>query len=156
MKPNYILLDAARTGLEVIYKANELCTERKRSLYLEKEFTMLQRVAPYLYEITGNKEFLAWFEKEGLGKSWGILLQTEWNFEATYDHFRRFLKVKTEDDKQLIFRFYDPRVLKLFLPTCDASQLKDFFGKVDCFFIEEERTKIMKEYCLTNKVLQIS
>lgn len=153
MNPNFIILDAARCGLENIYKAKELCKDRHRSLYVEKEFTLLQRVAPYLFEISNNQDFLDWYHQEGLGNSWGILLMTDWNFEATFDHFRRFLKVRKEDDTQLLFRFYDPRVLKSFLPTCNADQLKHFFGKLDGIFLEDEQQKSGEIYSLSHNLL---
>ena len=38
----------------------------------------------------------------------------------------------------MYFRFYDPRVLRIFLPTCDAAQLKEFFGPVAHFICEDE------------------
>ncbi len=50
---------------------------------------------------------------------------------------RRFLRIKTDDGQQLYFRYYDPRVLSIFLPTCDASQLQEFFGPVNQFIIED-------------------
>jgi hypothetical protein len=34
---------------------------------------------------------------------------------------RRFLRVKDEDG--LVFRFYDPRVMRVYLPTCAAGEL---------------------------------
>jgi hypothetical protein len=46
------------------------------------------------------------------------------------------INVYDEEARSLIFRFYDPRVLNKFLPTCDAEQLKKFFGDVDTFFAE--------------------
>jgi hypothetical protein len=46
--------------------------------------------------------------------------------------------IKTEDDQQLYFRFYDPRVLRIFLPTCDENQLREFFGPIEQFICEDE------------------
>jgi hypothetical protein len=46
--------------------------------------------------------------------------------------------VQTEDKEELYFRFYDPRVLRIFLPTCDEDQLNEFFGPVDYFVCEDE------------------
>ena len=48
-------------------------------------------------------------------------------------HFRRFLLVEAPDGDSWYFRFYDPRVLERFLPTCDAAQLTDFFGPVSAY-----------------------
>ncbi len=38
----------------------------------------------------------------------------------------------------MYFRFYDPRVLRIFLPTCDRSQILEFFGPVKIFICEDE------------------
>lgn len=46
----------------------------------------------------------------------------------------------------MIFRFYDPRVMRKFLPTCDAEQLKVFFGNVDTYFVEAEEGEILLAY----------
>jgi hypothetical protein len=51
---------------------------------------------------------------------------------------RRFLIVKTENGQRLLFRFYDLRVLRTFLPTCDSGQRKEFFGPIQSFVAESE------------------
>lgn len=51
---------------------------------------------------------------------------------------RQFLFVKDEDGKELYFRFYDPRILRLYLPTCTKTETAAFFGPVLRFLIESE------------------
>ena len=46
--------------------------------------------------------------------------------------------VADEDGQTFFFRFYDPRVLRAFLPTCSPSQLTDFFGPVRAMIVESE------------------
>ncbi|MEZ4455202.1 MAG: DUF4123 domain-containing protein [Gemmatimonadales bacterium] len=65
------------------------------------------------------------------GQSAGVAIVSDAEPEALRTHFRRFLMVATEAGQTLYFRFYDPRVLRIFLPTCDAEQLATFFGPVD-------------------------
>ena len=36
----------------------------------------------------------------------------------------------------MLFRFYDPAILRAFLPTCDASQLAAMFGPIEAYLIE--------------------
>src|SRR5436305_10083170 len=67
-----------------------------------------------------------------------MLVETNETHDDLKKHFRKFLLVKTEDGKELYFRFYDPRVLRIFLPTCDVAQLKEFFGPVEKFICEDE------------------
>ncbi|MCK7510897.1 MAG: DUF4123 domain-containing protein [Desulfobacterales bacterium] len=53
-------------------------------------------------------------------------------------HFRRFLMVHDSDGKPLYFRYYDPRVLRVYLPTCTSQELKTVFGPVESFLVEDE------------------
>lgn len=51
-------------------------------------------------------------------------------------HFREFLQVEDESGKVFFFRFYDPRVLGLYLPTCTPLELRTIFGSVGRFCLE--------------------
>jgi hypothetical protein len=42
------------------------------------------------------------------------------------------------DLESLFFRFYDPRVMRNYLPTCPPAQLAEFFGPVDFYIAEAE------------------
>jgi hypothetical protein len=131
----FILLDSARIGTEII-KAKELNPEFD-SLYRGKSEETLATVAPYLFSFH-KAEFVDWFMQSGWGNSWGVLVYSSEELKTLVKHFRQFLMVKTEDGDELYFRFYDPRVLRVFLPTCDLQQLREFFGPVDYFICEDE------------------
>jgi hypothetical protein len=105
-------------------------------LYEGNSRKTLSPVAPYLFTFATDDPFAQWFWDEGWGKSWGVLLRSPSSLEELYRHFRKFLMVKTEEGKGLYFRFYDPRVLRVFLPTCDAQQVSEFFGPVEQFYME--------------------
>jgi hypothetical protein len=63
--------------------------------------------------------------------------------------------VKTEQGKMLYFRFYDPRVLRIFLPTCDAMQLRELFGDaIDSFILEDEDPAFAIRFWQENGVLK--
>jgi hypothetical protein len=51
-------------------------------------------------------------------------------------HFRRFLRVKDARDKVLYFRYYDPRVLRAYLPGCTPGDLHAVFGPVLTYLVE--------------------
>lgn len=133
---NYLLFDAARAEMN-LYTAQEL-NPNNQSLYRGSAVEDLAGIAPYLFTIKPNTPFADWYFKEGWNNSWGTLLSTNASFDDIYKHFRKFLMVKTEDGEQLYFRFYDPRVLRIFLPTCDRQQLVEIFGPVIKFFCEDE------------------
>lgn len=93
-------------------------------------------VAPCLFS-TRHSAIAEWLFTEGWGQSWGVFIIAETNLDQLHRHFRRFLRIKTESGQQLYFRFYDPRVLRLFLPTCNQPQLLDFFGPIRYFLVED-------------------
>ncbi len=134
---NYsVILDAARLEREIL-NALELNPEGI-SLYKGQPEEDLSDVAPYLFSCIEKPQFLNWAFNNGWGKAWGVFALANNDFNALHRHFRRFLMVKTEDGLQLYFRFYDPRVLRIFLPTCDSMQLREFFGPVSKFVCEDE------------------
>ncbi len=134
--PTYFLADAARIlGLfNELKSLNESCM----CLYSGKSEQNLAIVAPYIFKYPFSAEFSNYLLKKGWGNSWGVYTKTEETKENIHHHFRKFLLVKTEDEKQIYFRFYDPRVLRLFLPTCNVEQLKEFFGPIQQFICEDE------------------
>lgn len=138
---NYVLLDAARL-LGKLEKAQELNKEYI-CLYREKGESYLSQVAPYLFPYSENTEFADWL-KEGIGESWGIFVKSSYSIEELFKHFRQFLMVKTEEGQELYFRFYDPRVLSIFLPTCDNKQLSLLFNKVQSFIVEVEEENMIQ------------
>ena len=100
---------------------------------------VLKAVAPHVFEVTSdNKVFLLDLIEKGWGKSWMVfaLTQGELDINSVSDVFRRIAKVKTEDGKVMFFRFQDARVMRPFLPTCDAEQLKQVFGTTSHYLCE--------------------
>lgn len=151
---------------ENIDKAKELCS-KFFSLYRGDKENQLASVAPYVFDADECVELQDWFFKEGWSNSWGVIIYTTQDLKQIRKHLRRFLMVMTEEKKELYFRFYDPRVLRVFLPTCDAKQLREFFGPVDYFVCEDENPetglvlstedrKLVSESILKEEVRQFS
>jgi hypothetical protein len=140
---HYLLLDAARM-LSEMDTAQEMNTDFV-SLYKGGPEQHLSSVAPYLFACNNHEKFENWIA-ENVGKSWGIFVTCNADMEDMCYHFRKFLKVKTEDLQQLYFRFYDPRVLRIFLPTCDRKQIVEFFGPVQAFICEQDEEGHFKRY----------
>ncbi len=134
--PNYILLDAARMDerIETAIKLNE----ENVTLFNGKREEYLRVVSPFLFKYSKQKGFASWVEKEGWGKAWGVFVFTEEPMVQVQKHFRKLINVRNETGEIMYFRFYDPRVLRIFLPTCDKVQLEEFFGPVEKFIAEDE------------------
>ncbi len=54
--------------------------------------------------------------------------------------------VKDPDGNRLFFRFYDPRIFKTFLPTCNGDQLAEVFGPVICYMQEENEPDTLLKF----------
>jgi hypothetical protein len=99
----------------------------------------LAEVAPYLVRLEAGSEFTQWVLEQGWGKHWGIFALSAGDLREMRRHFRRFLTVHDPSGKPLLFRYYDPRVLRTYLPTCNAEELSALFGPVTCYLLEGEK-----------------
>lgn len=101
----------------------------------------IAEVAPYLVLLADDSAFTDWVLSEGWGNHWGIFAVAREELAAMRRHFRRYLIVHDPDGKPLYFRYYDPRVLRVYLPTCNAEELGTVFGPVECFLLEDEASQ---------------
>jgi hypothetical protein len=114
---------------------------------LQPEYECLRRgqlkpdiaeVAPYAVRLDPGHAFTRWLLEEGWGKHWGIFALAAQNLIEMRRHFRTLTMVHHPDGRLVLFRFYDPRVLRAFLPTCNEQELKTMFGPVAAYLLEDE------------------
>lgn len=98
----------------------------------------MAEVAPYLVELEPGSAFADAL----LGKGWlpnaGILVVSAEPLQRLWRQLRQHVMVYGPELEPLYFRFYDPRVLRVFLPSCEGKSLADFFGLVAFYFSEGE------------------
>jgi hypothetical protein len=134
----YAILDSARE-IDVAYRLLQAKDLHYVSLYKGRREEPIWDAAPYLVQCDPDSQLLRWIIVKGWGNSWGIFLTSAAALEVLCAHFQQFLLIKAEDDRELYFRFYDPRVLRVFSPTCTSEELKQFFGPVTRFLMEGDR-----------------
>lgn len=150
---NYLIIDAAIAEGNI--NAAIALNKNYRCLLKGKSEEELESVAPYLFAI--NKQiidFPNWFFGVGFNKNWGILALSNAGFEDMYNHFRKHIIVVNDDKQEVFFRFYDPAVLRMFLPSADVQQLRAFFGPVSTFIVEDEDEGFVLKFTLFNEQLQ--
>ena len=98
----------------------------------------LEDAAPWLLRLVPGHSYVEQFFVRGWHRSWGILLASAAPSRELRRHLRRFLRVRTEDGRILAFRYYDPRVLRAYLPTCTPAEIGAFFGPISCMVAEAE------------------
>lgn len=141
----FALLDSARTDRVLNLLRNS--GERYESLYQGKFAEDLADYAPYLVQLSENSVLLVSLLKEGWGQSWGVYFTCQKPFEDLRRHFRHFLLIQTEDGQDLYFRFYHPRVLRVFLPTCTPEETTQFFGPIASYLVESDDAQALLRFC---------
>ena len=142
----YYILDAAQDKL--IYSMLTHSTVIHHCLYRkgihfpgERLTEILASVAPYLLQLSPDDSFLATLLSRGWGKNWGIFLFSDRNMQTVYEHCSGNLLALTENGQTLHFRYFDPRILRVYLPTCTDNELTVFFGPIAAYLTEDDNGK---------------
>lgn len=125
----FVLLDAARKPANVVLLRES--GDNYQSLYTGKAAEELVNVAPYLVQVSKDSRVLEKLATEGWGDAWGYCIVSHCSFDDLRAHLRKFLMVKLEDGRQVYFRFYDPRILPVFMESSTPDQLLAFFEKIE-------------------------
>jgi hypothetical protein len=140
----YAILDAARDPrVKVLVEA---CDDEVRSLFDGEQGDRLAEVAPYLVRFDERSALLEVVVSGGWGDAWGVFLTSERPFEEVRRRLRRSLMVRDEETgKRLYFRFYDPRILRVFWPRSTPRQRSEMAGvEVDRFLVEDDAGAVLR------------
>jgi hypothetical protein len=98
----------------------------------------LQAAAPYLVHLSPGSPTTNRLLRQGWGKAWGILTVARPDVTLVQQrlHLKKLLRVQTEDGAVLAFRFYDPRVLKVYMETCDEAEWRTVLGPLQAIVAE--------------------
>jgi len=109
---------------------------------------VLERAAPYLVQLDFESRYARRLIEEAWGHSWGVFLKCDLDMDKLRRHLRQFLRVRDTRGRILVFRYYDPRVLRTYLPTCTGEELRTVFGPIRSFFTEDESPDTLCQYRL--------
>lgn len=133
----YMVLDAARDPAVLPFLAENEDALELACLYRGDDARDLADVAPWLVAFDPDAPVCRQLAARAWGHAWGIFALAPVDLKPLRRHFQTLLEVRTEDDRILLFRFYDPRVLRGFLPIATAEQLPELFGPVTRFIAED-------------------
>jgi hypothetical protein len=106
----------------------------------------LEVVAPYLVQLEYDDRYSQQLIERAWGNSWGIFLKSGASITTLRRHLRRLLSVRGPKGEILLFRYYDPRVLRVYLPTCRPDELETVFGPIDRFWLEDDSPETILEF----------
>ena len=133
----WAVLDGAKD--ERIYNLVSRCYLDKCCLFAGELSSELERAAPHLVQISPRDSVSDSLLTLGWGRAWGIFIQSDDSIRRLRRHLRTLLRVKDEVGRYLLFRYYDPRVLRVYLPTCLDQEVTSMFGlSITRFCMESE------------------
>ena len=104
----------------------------------------LARAAPYQVTLERESPFTGWLLRAGWGRHWGIFAVSRADWRPMREHLCGLTVAYDPDYQPLYFRYYDPRVLRVYLPTCDGDELRALFGPVSRLLCEDGEGGLLK------------
>jgi hypothetical protein len=138
----YALLDGARDPRVFPFATGSSLPSM--CLYAGQLAPALARVAPYLVRLPRNAPASLALLEAAWGRAWGVFVRAPVPMVTVHGHFRRLLRVQDERGARMLFRFYDPRVLRVYLPTCWPGELTRMFGPVESFVMESAEGNVLQ------------
>lgn len=149
----YGIVDAAQD--ERIYPLLQQCAYRV-CLFVGKTEPEVSASAPWLISLDPSTDLFHVWRAEGWRANWGIWFHSSMPQADIETLFRRRTLAMLPDGDVVIFRFFDPRVFRNFLPTCTDDQLADWFSGIVAFLVPDLGGYGTIQYRLHQNALMIS
>ncbi|MCX6270838.1 MAG: DUF4123 domain-containing protein [Bacteroidetes bacterium] len=137
----YAIVDSARN--EDVFRYFLIDNVTYRSLFQDTLDEQAFGVSGFLVGCNRESILFNWLTSQVWGSSCSIFFTSQSSFDEVFKHLQNLNRVYLEDDEVVYFRYYDPRVLRVFLPTCTQRELDIFFGEVISFMMETENTDVL-------------
>lgn len=132
----YGVVDAAR-HLRLVQEGVRLFDSTKDTLFEGPNARDLENYGPLMVTIAPDSGYLeSWCDR--WGDNAGILVVSMRPRADVRAHLRSIFVVKDETGQEHFFRYYDPRVLRAYLPTCTGEEARTFFGPLDRVLVESD------------------
>ncbi len=152
----YGVLDCARAP-HLYEQAARLEPEAADCLFAGKLDPRVRRVSPFVVELAPSDPLSKLWRSEGWGEAWGILLSSSAGLPAVRRRLRHFTQARLPDGSgPMLFRFWDPRVLRTYMPLIEPSAIQAWFQDIDRYILETEDGSGSIRFSLRNGALTSS
>ncbi len=112
-----------------------------------KSYALL-RAAPHIVKLDPLSSFTHKIIGMGWGNAWGIFAigTKQCQLPQVRHRFRRIARAKSPTGKTILFRYYDPRVMRAYLPTCRQSEIEYIYGPLTSIMMEHEDSHSILEF----------
>ena len=140
----WMIADAARD--RQVFRLLLECHLNYSCLYSGTLPPALEIAAPYLIQLDYEYPDTRRLIQHAWGNNWGVFLRSDTSLEKLRRHLRTFLMVRDPAGQRLLFRYYDPRILRVYLPTCNEEELRRVFGPIHRFWSESKTPGHMLDF----------
>ncbi len=150
----YAILDGAQDKrIEELIRKGEL---KSSCLYEGKLSYKMTTAAPYLVRLEKDHPQTINIIQQGWGNNWGIYAITypPASLIKVRHNCRKIAKAIGPDGERLVFRYYDPRVLRTYLPTCSTTDAAKVFGPITDYVMEGKEKDTIHRFRLSNDGVQ--
>ena len=104
-------------------------------------------IVPYIVKLNKNSQFCNWLIEASTKTPCCIYLNSSENITDVRKHLRKFIKAEIPSGKTIYFRFYDPRILKVYLPECELDDERVVYGEIiEEYYIYNINTERMDSF----------
>ena len=141
----YTVIDGASTPM-LLGKLSEF--EPKHTCLFRGELSIeMAEVAPYMVKLEVDNGFTDWLLEYLIELPCCIFAHTDKDYLTLRKHFRSFLRIQSPEGETLHFRYYDPRVLSVYLPSCDKEENQVLYANiVERYLVFDSHKKELKEF----------
>jgi hypothetical protein len=106
--------------------------------------------SPWLVQLDRDTPITEWLLRQGWGQGWGVLIMSPSDIATMRRHLRTIMIVALPDGRLVNFRWYDPRILRAYLPTCTPDEAAAVFGPAVQYLVEGEVPELLLQFTRTD------
>tara|TARA_R110001592_G_scaffold60775_4_gene185010 strand:+ start:165 stop:749 length:585 start_codon:yes stop_codon:yes gene_type:complete len=151
----YAVVDGAQ-NYKLAVGSRDILGEPLRPLFVKTPHFITKK-GPYLVRIKCTNRYPEYMKlwAEQLGTNTGMLFFSSAWPKLVREHLRTIFKVFDDQGAMFYFRFYDPRVLRTYLPTCTVKECREFFGPIRSIFAESANPVQMDHFQIGQSAIHL-
>jgi hypothetical protein len=130
----FAVLDPARDP--ILFDTMTVLAPDAQCLFGGELADAVRRASPHVMAMPQPGLLLDWWRQNGRGKSYGIACRGDVGMQALRLHLKTLLRVRLPDGRLVLFRFWDPRVLEIFIKNSTPLEQARLFGPIRTFYGE--------------------
>jgi len=108
-------------------------------LFEGKLHPQVKAASPHVVELAPTDPLSALWRTDGWGRAWGVLISSSAGLMTVRRRLRHFTQARLPDGGgPVLFRFWDPRVFRVYMPLVEDDQLAGWVTDIDRYIVETE------------------